>query len=90
MDSLVICIALAEFAGGSGRDRLVRATTNLCQLAARHETIFLEAYPMWNFCKFVSCACGMKNRGTVEPWENMQGFLSNASLAEMHRHVCAP
>ena len=46
---------------------------------------FREAYPMWKFCKFVSCAYGMKNPGTGEPWEKMQGFLSNASLAEMHR-----
>jgi hypothetical protein len=28
---------------------------------------FLEAYPMWKFCKFVSCAYGMKNPGTGEP-----------------------
>ena len=46
---------------------------------------FLMAFPRWKLCKFVPCAYGMKNPGTGEPWEKMQGFLSNASLAEMHR-----
>ena len=40
---------------------------------------------MWKFCKCVSRAYGMKNLWIVEPWEKMQGFLSNTSLAEMHR-----
>ena len=45
---------------------------------------FLEAYPKWKLCKFVPCAYGMKNPGRGEPWENMHGFLDNASLAERH------
>jgi hypothetical protein len=35
--------------------------------------------------KFPSCAYGMKNPGTGEPWEKMQGFLSNTSLEQMRR-----
>ena len=46
---------------------------------------FRQAYSGWTWCKFPSCAYGMKNPGTGEPWEKMQAFLSNTSLASMRR-----
>ena len=50
---------------------------------------FQQAYPAWTFCKFPSCAYGMKNPGTGEPWEKMQGCLCNVSLDLMQlRCVC--
>lgn len=46
---------------------------------------FRQAYRAWTFCKFRSCAYGMKNPGTGQPWEKMQGFLCNVSLDSMRR-----
>jgi len=46
---------------------------------------FRQAYPAWTWCKFPSCAYGMKHPVIGAPWEKMQAFLCNAPLVSIHR-----
>ena len=46
---------------------------------------FRQAHPAWKLYTFRSCPYGMKNPGTGEPWEKLQGFLCNASLDSMQQ-----
>ena len=94
---MALCIALSEFAGGSGSHGLGIETTRLRQprkLGVARD--FREAYPTWTFYTFASCACGVKNLGTGEPWEKMHGVScqclvgGDASPMCVHReaHTC--